>query len=174
MSAWALVIAGAVIIFVGQRIPPPKNPASLRLGWLVAVLGAGILVAGIYSGVKGPVTFGSVTVRAFSFANTNEKARMEAAQYARNHLQISSHPAAGWRGASKTDLKCNVVNNGDRKLTSLTFTFMTKDHRPLNIRVRGPYPANAKKSVLVELPDSVVRTYFETGMSVSQISTASF
>ena len=51
MSAWALVIAGAVIVFVGQRIPPPKNPASLRLGSVRARGGKLIEAAEAYSQV---------------------------------------------------------------------------------------------------------------------------
>ena len=175
MSAWALVIAGFIIWLVGQRIPPPKNPASIRLGWLVCVLGAGIFVIGAYAGLRGPVSFGPVTFNSFSFAHAAEKSHMEALTYARGHLQISSHPAAKWRGASKSDLDCVVVNRGDRTVTSLTFRFATTDGNGVDIRVRGPYPANATKTVLVTLPDNVLRSYFEaTGMSINQLSSAAF
>lgn len=174
MSAWILVIAGILVWLAGQRIPPPKNPASIRTGWLVSTLGAGVFAIGIFAGLRGPVSFGSVTFSSFSFAHAHEKSDLEAMRYARNNLRVSSHPAAGWRGASKTDLKCNVVNNGSRKLTSLTFSFVTTSHDTINIKVRGPYPANATKSVLVPLPDNVVRSYFQKGMNVTQISAASF
>lgn len=174
VSAWVLVIAGGIIWLIGQRIPPPKNPASIRLGWMVSVLGAGIFVIGAYAGLRGPVHFGSLQVRAFSFAHAAEKSHQQALNYARNKLQVSSAPAPGWHGASKKDLECVVINKGNRKLTSLTFTFMTADNVPHQVKVRGPYPANAKKSVLVPLPPNALKSYFTQGMNTSQISGAAF
>jgi hypothetical protein len=175
MSAWVLVIAGFLVWVVGQRIPPPRDPASIRVGWLVCVLGVGIFVIGVYAGLKGPVSFGPVAFSSFSFAHAAERSNMEALAYARGHLQVSSHPAAGWHGASKSDLDCVVVNRGERTVTALTFRFATTDGKGADIRVRGPYPAKASKTVLVTLPDNALRNYFEApGMSVNQLSGAAF
>lgn len=169
-----MVCAGIIIWLLAQRIPPPKDPASLRLGWIVGTLGVGIVIIGVYSGVKGPVSIGGVTVEAFSLKRAADESRAEAMRYARNNLRISSRPAVGWHGASQSDLTCEVENRGDRSITSLTFNFVTTDHKSINIKVRGPYPAGATKSVLVSLPGNVVRSYFTAGMNVNQISAASF
>lgn len=174
MSAWVLVIIGVVIWLIAQKIPPPKNPQALRPSGVVCVIALIVFGIGAYAGLKGPVTMGGVTFECFSFAHALKKSEAKALEYARRNLSITSHPASGWRGASKKDITCVVVNTGSRSLTSLTFSFVTTDHQTVNIKVRGPYPAHGKRSVLVKIPNNVVRTYFESGMQSHQIVGAAF
>ena len=175
MSAWIIVIVGAGIWIVGQRIPQPRNPENFRIGRVFSLLGLGLFAFGVYAGMIGSVALGTTSIRPFSFAHFMAKSEAEALSYARGHLSISSHPAAAWRGASKNELKCTVINQGDKSLQSLTFSFVTNVNNTEQVRIRGPYPANATKSVLVTVPASALRAYFqEPGMTLNQISGASF
>jgi hypothetical protein len=174
LSAWVIVIVGSVIWFVGQRIRRPRESRGLGFDRILSIVGLCIFAMGVYSGMKGPVAVGNIVVNPFSFAHSGQRASSEALLYATGNLQVSSYPAAGWHGASKEALKCIVINNGSRSLSSLTFRFVTKDHRTVDLRIRGPYPAKTTKKVLVTLPDTVLRSYFQApGMNASQICAAS-
>ncbi len=175
MSAWIIVSAGVVIYFISTRIPPPRKSNGVRISRCISFLGFGILVVGIYAGMKGPFVFGNTTVTPFSFAHAIQKSDAEAFSYARNHVSLSSRPAGAWQGASKDSLKCTVTNSGKKSIRSITFRFVTDSNATVDRSIRGPYPPGSTKDVLVSLPDSVSRRYFEApGMTANQICGASF
>ena len=170
-----MVIVGAVIWGIGQKIPVPKHPEGLRFGRVVSLLGLSVFLFGVYAGWQGPISLGKTKVRQFSFAHFMQRANSEALTYAKAHVQVSSRPSAVWRGQSKTALSGTVINNGTKSLQSLTFTFVTKDQSTITTRIRGPYPAGQTQVIHVEVSTRVLRSYFDGGgMNASQISGASF
>lgn len=175
MSAWIIIVLGAIVWGIGQKIPLPKQPEGLRFGRIVSLVGLLVFLFGAYAGWQGPLSVGTATINPVSFAHFMQKANSEALVYAKAHIQLSSRPTAVWRGRSKTSLTCTVINNGTKDLQSLTFTFATKNQSTISERIRGPYLAGQKREVHIELSNNVLQSYFDgAGMNAGQISAATF
>lgn len=174
MSAWIIVIVGAIIWLIGQRIFP-RSPDSFKTGRVFSTIGLLIFGLGVYTGMLGPVVIGTTSINPFSFAHFMAKDDAEALAYAKRYLQVSSQPGATWHGASKSDLQCTVVNRGDKTVSTLTFRFATDRMSSVDVRVRGPYHPGQKKMVIIEVPAGVPKSYFQApGMNVNQICAAHF
>jgi hypothetical protein len=171
--------AGALLWWISQKMKAPeriagKTPLGLG-GRLLNLSGLCLLALGLYAGFAGPVNIGSFALGPFPFANFMQKSSAEADAYVRANIQISSRPAAAWKGGSKTTLECIVQNNGDRRIGCLYIRLNTASGKTADFRLDGPFPARQRKSGFLPLPDSVSRSYFTgEGVQLGNVTGAKF
>lgn len=154
-----IIFARAIRGFRG--IKPPSRPSG-PIAQLIMVAGALIIGAGFYVGFKGPFKVAGIELQPFPFAYSAPKARQEALEFARRHLDITSRPAAGWRGPSKTSIEYTVYNNGDRPIAYLMLKFRLEgSRRSVEVKLTGPFLPQKRRRSVAEVPPTVSRDYFE-------------
>lgn len=161
-NVYIAVGAGFAIWWMGQKFGGIKasGARSSKLGKLLSVLGFALFAVGMYAGFKGPLTIAGITLETFPFSEMIEQSSAEALNYAKYNLDISREPATGWHGVSKTALQCTVRNNGDKEIGRVSVRFSTTNRSSVDLPLRGPFPARKTITLIVDVPSSVDRSYF--------------
>lgn len=162
-----LFVVGNLLLsrFALRRGPPGKFAQGMTsVAQTFIIVGLCLSVLGVLAGFFGSFDIGPVTLEAFPFAPGGDRARKEAAAYAKKHMEISSTPAIGWHGASKKVLEYTVVNKGDRHLSRLILRFRTGGSYKgvsKDVPLHGPFPAHRKVKTVVEVPPGTKSSYFQ-------------
>jgi hypothetical protein len=174
---WILIGLGAVLWVAGTTVIRRQDAfKGSPVGRALLILGVAAAGFGIYAGFKGPITVGPLTVPTFSFAHAVSDSQKQAFAYVKSgKVHVSRRPAPAWRGVSDKALEYTVVNNGNEGLSWLRLSFST-GRSALERKLSGPFPARKTTKVVVKVPKTVDRSYFQAVSSVEygHITGASF
>lgn len=179
-ATWVVLGIGLLLWFLGLVAGPRRggdsHPPRGNRG--LSLLGIAFICLGLYAGFKGPLTRGPITLKRFSFATGVSKAAEEARAYARGKLTLTSRPAPGWHGGSKTVLEFTVRNSGTRSVAWVTLRLRARSgsgSSSADLRLRGPFRAKQTSKSVLTIPGSVDRAYFKApGVTAEQIVAARF
>jgi len=137
---------------------------------LLSYLGIFTIGFSVYAGFWGPVRIGPITINKLSFAPDVQKSNSDAYAYACANLKITSSPASGWRGSSKTALAYTVRNIGSREVVDIKIRFRpessTGGQQPIDVLLSGPFPSGGTVTKIVNVPDNASRSYFQMNLPV--------
>lgn len=164
-NVWVVIVSGAVIWFIGDTMKRHLNRQGRPslLGRTLALFGFSAVCLGIYAGFWGPVKVGNTTLELFSFSHFLQQSHNKADSYVRANLVLSSEPATGWHGGSKSSLQYTVKNNGDRNVSCLILRFTTGagTGKTIDLPLHGPFPARETVKAYISVPPTVDRSYFK-------------
>jgi hypothetical protein len=141
-----------------------RNMQPSHIDRFLTRAGIVVLCLGLYAGFRGPLKLGAVTLPRFSFLGRASKTAEQACTYARSNLALSSRPAPGWKGGSRTKLQFTVENRGTRTVSWITLRFRTKmesGRGSVDLKLRGPFRTKQPRKCVLDIPDDVSRAYFE-------------
>lgn len=180
-NSWILLGVGVVVWFIsattGYRNARDKVlNKSTGFSKFLSVFGIALILLGVFTGLRGPISIGPLTLQPFSFASSIGKRDVEALKYAGANLKISGKPAHGWHGGSTKTLQYSVNNTGDKRIYCIFLRFATTQGTLppyVDLKLNGPFPARRKSRSNVSVPKNVSRSYFDSGRT-AQIVGARF
>lgn len=170
-----MLLAGALALsFLGSRIRPKGFREGFKMdrgmGSLIYRVGRSIMafflivaLLAAYGGTMGPLELGRVTIKPFQQTWLRIKKPGDPTAYAKQNLVIVARPAAGWRGASKTNIEYKVLNQGDRKMKYIVLRLdAARGSRQAfyDAKIMGPFYPGDEATSFGKMPTWVRREYF--------------